>query len=220
MRYLLTLFAVVVFTFPAFAGQITLNFADLGTDPARPISLGNFYNGGAGGDYGITGEGGFRDPFEVGGSLTFPLHGPGTLFVSGGFTGTFSFFYNGFLADPTYRHGLTLTDSSGDVVASTLMPQTPSGQYEPFSLSFSGVATEIHFGMTADKNWLGNAGDMRYSSMTFSDLVGINDPGPVTGAPEPKPIVMLLFAAALAVLGLWKRRLPNRTYHPHSNSTV
>jgi hypothetical protein len=166
--------------------------------------LGDFYNGGAGGDYGFVG---YTDDFHydgqivrdaiVRGDLTF-THLTGSLYVKGGFEGTVSIQYHAYLADPNYVNGVVLR-YKGKIVATTSLPQTQMNLYDTHTLSFAGIADQISFGSSPDgQNLKGYPWHVSIRSLGFSNLHTPNDPvkqAPPITETRPGPPVLLYRSA-------------------------
>jgi hypothetical protein len=155
--------------------------------------IGNFYNGGAGGNFGVQfgpdslaiieqsagGTGNFTNP-PSGVTVAFFLTGPGDVMnVAGGFTTGFSFFYAdqvGFTGSVTVWSGL---DGTGTQLASLSLPPTPDpyNVWVPMGVSFAGTAESAVFGGSA--NFIG------FDNITLGSAI----PG---GVPEPSTWAMML----------------------------
>jgi hypothetical protein len=159
-----------------------------------PIALAHFFDGGPGGNLGFVGlANSFGDAFVVDGILHFPLHGPNVLYVKGGFEGSVSFEYNGYLADPQYSQAILLKHQ-GRLLKEYRIGQTPFDTYSPVTINFDGMADEIDFGIDSEGAITGNAGDMTYKYFEFSDLhrplpVYPVKPAPPVSDPDPAPPV-------------------------------
>jgi hypothetical protein len=178
-----TVFLLFFCSLVCHAKHVALDFQDI-TDFYQGSSqdLGDFYNGGPGGNLGIRGLGGFIDPFVVEGVLLFPLHGPSRIFVEGGFQGSISFRYSFSGALYSY-HGIVLYHE-GQPIAYF---QLPAANFDTIStFEFYGVADEIGFGLTPQEDFTGNAGDVKYQSIEFSNL---HLPVPPYPTPEPAPSI-------------------------------
>lgn len=188
MRLLIPIIAPLLIPCCAWGGAITLVFADIaqdnGTDESyHTTALGDYYNGGAGGQLGIYSHpGGYLDAFVVGGTLTFPLHGPNSITVEGGFSGSLTFDYTGYVPYEQYRSIITLK-YQGVVVASAVLEPTQPGEYRRLTIAFPGTADTIYFALAPNGAWWGNAGDMEYRSIAFQDVLGYNPPPVISSAP-------------------------------------
>lgn len=169
-------------------------------------AIGNFYNGGGGGNYGITfgpdslgvisytagGSGNFTNP-PSGVTVAFFLSGPGDVMdVAGGFTTGFSFYYAdqvGFTGSVTVYDG---AGGTGNVLASLSLPSTPNpyNVWVPIGVSFSGTAKSVVFSGAA--NYIG-----------FDDItLGSKNPG----VPEPATWGLMLAGVGLAGGAMRARR--------------
>lgn len=154
------------------AGPVTLFFSDIEAYYGESRQLGDFYNGGPGGDYGIYSIGGFRDAFVVGGVLHFPLHGPGKLTVEPGFHGKLTFQYNGYMPwlQPPNNYASLVLKYQGAVVQEIRLPTTDISTYRTETIMVNGVADEIDFGLSAEGIPIGNAGDLTYSMIELNEI--------------------------------------------------
>jgi len=145
--------------FPSSAA-ITLTFE--GLEPKTKV--GDYYNGGAGVDYGIAFYTSDKAPWADGG-VSYPNPPSGTMVlrsteeysattcmnVSAGFLGQVAFFYSAPIHDGHLEIWSGL-DGTGNLLASTdLAAIETSGPtmydvWAPFNLSFDGVARSVHFG--------------------------------------------------------------------------
>jgi hypothetical protein len=177
----------------ASASPIVLTFEGIGDE--QPI--GNFYNGGAGPNYGIQfgssslalieasagGTGNFSNP-PSGVTVAFFLSGPGDVMdVAAGFNTGFSFFYAdqvGFTGTVDVFSGL---DGTGSLLASLTLPSTPDpyNVWVPIGVSFAGTAQSAVFGGSA--NFIG------FDNITLGSATA-------GGAPEPTTWAMLLLGMA------------------------
>jgi hypothetical protein len=164
---------------------------------ADQASIGDFYNGGAGGNFGIQfgadslalieasagGSGNFTNPPSPV-TVAFFLAGPGDVMnVAAGFTTGFSFFYAdqvGFTGTVTVWSGL---DGTGTQLASLDLPPTPNpyNVWVPMGVSFAGTAESAVFGGAA--NFIG------FDNITLGSAI----PG---GVPEPSTWAMMLIGFA------------------------
>jgi hypothetical protein len=181
------------------SASVVLTFEGLGDQTA----IGNYYNGGAGGNLGISfgpdslaiisaadgGTGNFTNS-PSGDTIAFFLSGPGDVMdVAAGFTTGFSFFYAGaFDGSVDVYSGL---DGTGTLLASLTLPATPNPYtvWVPVGVSFAGTAESVVFGGSA--NYIG------FDNITL----GASTPGGV-----PEPLTLSLFGAGLAGLGALRRR--------------
>jgi len=190
--------------------SVVLTFEGLGDE--SPI--GNWYNGGGGGNLGITfgpdslaiieesagGTGNFSNP-PSGVTVAFFLSGPGDVMdVPAGFNTGFSFFYAdqvGFTGSVTVWSGL---DGTGTELASLSLPSTPDpyNVWVPIGVTFSGKAESAVFGGSA--NYIG------FDNITL----GSATPG---GVPEPATWAMMLLG--FSGLGLLIHRRSKARLAPH-----
>jgi hypothetical protein len=199
-----------MFALAANAGVVTLTFEGIGDE----APVGNYYNGGAGTNYGIQfgvdslaliseadgGSGNF-DGNPSGDTILFFLSGPGDVMdVAAGFTTGFSFYYS------AVNEGGTVTvysglDGTGSVLSSLVLPTTPEGgagcsgsyafcPWEPFGVTFSGTAMSVDFSGTA--NQIG------------FDNVTLGSSTPTASTPEPA--AFSLIGLGLASLVMYGRR--------------
>lgn len=179
--------------------------------------IGNYYNGGAGTNFGISF---FGNALAInssvggcGGSGNFALQpsGCGALFFleggatgmnrSAGFTTGFSLFYSA-VNSPGSLQVWSGLNGTGSILASLGLPTTPNGNslpgclgraFCPFSavgIGFTGTAQSIVFAGVADQ--------IAFDDITF----GSTTPGTVV----PEPSTYVLMAAGLAALGFVSRR--------------
>ena len=191
--------------------SVVLTFEGLGDD--SPI--GNWYNGGGGGNLGITfgpdslaiiegsagGTGNFTNP-PSGVTVAFFLSGPGDVMdVPAGFNTGFSFFYAdqvGFTGSVTVWSGL---DGTGTELASLSLPSTPDpyNVWVPIGVSFSGKAESAVFGGSA--NYIG------FDNITL----GSATPG---GVPEPATWAMMVLGFSGLGLLIHRRSKARLAAHP------
>lgn len=195
----------------AHAEVVVLNFEGVGQ--VNPV--GNFYNGGAGTNYGIefspnalglvdadaggTGNfGGEPSPDTV---LFFLTGAAATMNVAAGFTTGFSFFYSaiGLPGSIVVYDGLNAT---GNVLATLDLPLTPfneapdpTGLFSPFvaiGVAFDGIALSVDFGGTVDQ--------IAFDNITL----GSERPGGV-GVPDPASTALLFLGSFAGLVGLARR---------------
>lgn len=183
---------------------VVLTFEGLGNQ----APIGNYYNGGAGGNYGISfgsdslaliqntagGTGNFSNA-PSGVTVAFFLSGPGDVMnVAGGFKDGFSFFYAdqvGFTGSVSVFSGL---DGTGSLLANLSLPSTPNpySVFVPVGVTFSGTAQSVVFGGAAD-------------FIAFDDVtLGSATPG--GGGAVPEPVTMSIFGAGLLGVAALRRR--------------
>jgi hypothetical protein len=211
IKNLLLVVSLLVASAASANATIVLNFEGVG-DLA---TVGNFYNGGAGANYGINfsnnalgivdsdagGNGNFGGEPSPNTVLFFLDGDAATMDVAAGFDTGFSFFYSainqsGFI---NVYDGLGAT---GNILATLNLPVTPSnggdpnGNFSPFyaiGINFSGIAHSVDFGGTVNQ-------------IGFDDVtLGSEVAGGTAPVPEPGTIALLgLGMAGLAFYG--KRR--------------
>jgi hypothetical protein len=203
-------------------GQV-LTFEGILAPGASNGAIGNFYDGGAGPNFGIdfssnalavclntpghfcnnTSRGGLGDPNSQLGGLFF-LDGPSTFMNSNtGFTSGFSFFYSAINSGGSFQVFSGL-DGTGTLLGSLTLGTTPSTcdfalygagfcPYIAAGLDFSGTAHSVVFA--------GVANQIAFDDVTF----GSSTPGePGTTTPEPASIVLM--ATGLCGAGIVARR--------------
>lgn len=204
--------ALAVTTFSAPAGAVTvLTFEGLGN--LAPI--GNFYNGGGGGNLGITmssnslaiidadagGSGNFGGEPSPSTALFFLTGSSAIMNVLDGFDTGFSFFYSA-IVNPGSLQVFDGLDGTGNVLASLTLPLTPfnggpdpTGQFSPFlpiGVAFDGIARSIAFA--------GVQNQIAFDDVTFGSITPGDDQEPGSGVPLPGSF--LLLAAGAAVMGV------------------
>ena len=192
-RGLIVLLIALATSVAAKADAIVLTFEGVGDN----APIGNFYNGGAGTNYGVSfgadslavvqsaagGSGNFtNNPSGV--TVAFFLSGPGDVMnVAAGFTTGFSFFYAdqvGFTGSVNVYSGL---DGAGTLLASLSLPSTPDpyNVWVPIGVTFAGTAQSAVFSGAA--NFIG-----------FDDItLGSAIPGAI---PEPSTWAMMILGFA------------------------
>jgi hypothetical protein len=209
----------------ASASVIDLTFEGIASPSNPEVLIGNYYDGGAGPNYGITfssnagalcyntptqdcsntSRGGFGDLNSQGGGLDFLTGSSAYLNDAAGFTTGFSLFHSNpfFTGSVSVYSGL---DGTGTLLATIFMDTTPNGacpsswsdgaNYCPF------VASGATFSGTAQSIlFSGTADYIEFDDVTF----GSATPGP-SGTPEPSSLV-LLFTGASAVATQIRRRI-------------
>ena len=195
---------------PATAAIVVLDFEGIG----NAVAVGNFYNGGAGTNYGVQfspatlalvdsdagGTGNFANEPSPSTIMFFLDANNATLNVAAGFDTGFSFFYSSStVATVNVYAGLNKTGAllgSLNLVAQHTgnnCQGDPTGTFcnwTAVGVAFAGIARSIDFGGTANQTGFDN--------ITF----GSKDPVP--GIPEPSTYAML--ALGLAGVGLVSRR--------------
>jgi hypothetical protein len=194
----------------ASAAVVTLTFEGIGNN----APVGNFYNGGAGPNYGIqfgadalglvSGLAGGSGNFS--GAPTMPtviyfLSGPGDVMdVAAGFDTGFSFYYSAVVYPGSVSVWSGL-DGTGSLLASLDLPVTPSGgsaectygnycPWEPIGVAFSGIAESVNFSGVADY--------IAFDNVTLGASI------PTSGVPEPYTFLML--AGGLGIVALKRLR--------------
>lgn len=185
--------------------QVTvLTFEGLG----NYADVGDYYNGGPGGDLGISflpgalsivsdqsGGGGNFDAGSSGSTiLFFTAANSATMNVISGFSTGFSFYYGAFAPGTvTVYSGANAT---GTVLGIFNLPQTVFGSrptgWEMTGISFAGTAYSVSFG--------GAAGSIGFDDITIGSATA--------GAPVPEPstYALVLGAVALTATIAWRRR--------------
>jgi len=211
-----SLSAVAVFLLAsasAAGAQVTqLTFEGLGNNEV----IGNYYNGGAGGSFGITfgatalglitsdagGSGNFQGQPSGVTIMYFPSATNAFMDVAAGFDTGVSLFYSAI----NLGGSLSVYDGfggTGTLLGTLLLPVTPStpgtpgcpstGQYCPFmpaSLAFAGTARSVVFG--------GAANQIGYDNVTFGSTNAVTTPEPAS--------VALLATGLVGVFGVARRR--------------
>lgn len=183
------------------AETVVLTFEGLGD----LNSVGDYYNGGAGGNLGISfspnalsivdedagGSGNFGGEPSPSTTLFFLEGGAATMNVAAGFDTGFSFFYSA-INQPGTVVVYSGLDATGDVLATLELPLTPfngapdpTGQFSPFvafGVSFDGIARSVDFGGTVNQ--------IGFDNITLGSEI----PGGVI----PEPATMVLLGTGLA----------------------
>jgi hypothetical protein len=177
------------------------------------MTVGNFYNGGAGGSLGVVfgsgslaltplpgGNGDFTNAPSGDTILFFPVPGTGYVMnVTGGFNTGFSFFYTA----ASVPGSITLwsgLDGTGALLATLSLPvngacTTASCNWTPIGVTFAGTAESVDF--------TGSAGNVGFDNITLSSAT----PGGGT-TPTPEPVTMLLLGVgSLGLLGARRKKL-------------
>ncbi len=171
--------------------------------------IGDYYNGGGGGDYGISfmpgalaliGQaGGGGGNFAGGSSGTtiayFVEGGSAVMNVAAGFTTGFSFYYAAF--EPGTVTVYSGSNATGTVLGSFDLPRTVFGEsvlgWDPIGVEFTGLAYSVSFGGAENK--------IGFDDITLGSAVAGGSP-----IPEPSTYALVLGASALLGVGLWRRR--------------
>jgi hypothetical protein len=186
---------------PTFAANVTLDFEGI----VSTHSIGDYYNGGAGGNYGITFGGDalawdnvplpealpLFDRAENGASVMTPVTGEGlaSMNVANGFAGTLSFDYSSVM-DTSVRLYSGL-DGTGDLISTIDLTANATNcttsvmcMWQLVTLDFGGVARSVTFGDAADVAAFDN----------------------VSVSAVPLPAAGWLLMSALGGVGAWSRR--------------
>jgi hypothetical protein len=196
---------------PAKADPVVLTFEGVGNLNA----IGDFYNGGAGGNLGISfaanslavvssldgGSGNIANT-PSGDTAAFFLNGTGDLMnVAAGFSNGFSFFYSSVTVpgQVTVWSGL---NGTGTLLATLDLAPTgfcsPGPNYcnwQAIGVSFNGIAESVNFSGTANQ--------IAFDNITIGSATAGGGP---TATPEPATIVLLAIGSAGAV-ALRRRKL-------------
>ena len=212
-KLMLGLLAIMLLAvFSAQANVITLTFEGLGDQ----TPVGNFYNGGAGPNYGIqfgpdalsliSGAAGGTGQFSGAPSMPtilFFLTGPGDIMdVAAGFDTGFSFYYSA-VNQPGVVDVWSGLDATGTLLASIQLPITPSGgspectygafcPWVPIGVTFAGTAMSVNFSGTAIQ--------IGFDNITLGADV------PTPGVPEPSTITLLGLGLATGLGGMIRRK--------------
>ena len=202
--------AAVAATIGSAQAAIVLDFE--GTGNITPI--GDFYNGGAGTNYGISfgadalsinGPSNNEALLPSGVNGLFFLNGSGALMnVSAGFTTGFSFYYSA----PFYTGEIQVfdgLDGTGNLLASLTLPMTTNGAsisecnnmnfcpYYAIGVAFSGTAKSVNFG--------GVANQVVFDDVTIGSITAGDD-----GNEVPEPGILSLIGIGIAGFGLSRRK--------------
>ena len=208
--------AVIATALPASASVFMLDFE--GIEGVNP-QVGNFYNGGAGVNYGVSFGSGAQawhrsdwvglwsnEPSPDAILVFNGSSNPDDAFLnySAGFTTGFSFFYTSYdTSIVTVYDGL---DGTGNVLATmNLLSQYDSGCTAPGTfcnwtnagMSFVGTALSVRFYPNGSNGYQG------FDNVTFGSAVALDSPS-VAAIPEPETYALML--AGLAVVGAAARR--------------
>jgi hypothetical protein len=210
----------------AFANTIDLTFEGLAS-PANPeVLIGNYYNGGAGPNYGITfspnagalcyntasqtcsntSRGGLGDPNSQGGGLDFLNGSSAYLNDAAGFTTGFSLFYSApyFGGSVGVYSGL---NGTGTLLTTLTLGTTPIGACDTTFSRGAGYCPFVPVGST----FAGTAQSILFSGtpnyIEFDDVTfGSATPGPPsTVTPEPSSFVLFFTGAAALAPGIRRR---------------
>lgn len=216
--------AAIALALPSVAVGQVLNFEGIVPSGSAFAPVGNWYNGGAGPNYGISfsanalagclkstsgppcinngSRGGLGDPNSQNGALFF-LTGPATYMSrSAGFTSGFSFFYTA-LGSPGAFSVWSGMDGTGSLLATLTLPVTGNGSSVPNCLGTAFCPFDpigVNFAGTAESvSFAGVANHIVFDDVTF----GSSTPG--TTVPEPASIA-LLGTGLVGVFGAARRR--------------
>ena len=222
MRSPLRLALVLSFVTPVVLHAQVLTFEGVGPLEFGATPVGNYYNGGAGPNFGIdfspnaraicldvagrecsnTSRGEQGDPGSWNSGLFFQTGSQTFMNRSAGFTSGFSFFYTAVLAagsvsvyDGLNGTGLLLATLPLPLTPGSLIPACLGNDFCPFvsaGVTFAGTARSVSFG--------GAASQIVFDDVTF----GSATPGNPTTVPEPGTWALLL--TGLGALGTWMRR--------------
>ena len=209
MKKLVLLSLMSAFTSSASAAVVSLDFE--GISDQAPV--GNFYNGGAGVNYGVEfspdtlalidqdagGIGNFANEPSPNTVMFFLNSQNAILNYAAGFDTGISFFYSSSLTASVNVYDDV--NGGGNLIASlNLSPQNtnncsgdPTGVYCNWSavgVEFNGIAKSVNFGGTANR--------VGFDNITFGSST------PVTSVPEPETYAMLL--AGLGLIGFSAQR--------------
>jgi PEP-CTERM motif len=194
---------------PAMAEPIVLTFEGVGNG----VAVGNFYNGGAGTNYGVSfspatlaivdadagGTGNFANEPSPNTIMFFLDANNAILNLAAGFDTGFSFFYtSATAANVTVWSGLNGTGTLLGTISLTAQYTNncagdPTGMFchwDAIGVAFAGTARSINFGGTANQTG--------YDNITFGSDT------PVGNVPEPSTYAML--GLGLAGIGIAARR--------------
>lgn len=215
-KYLIAVFsAALAVATPALAQVLTFE----GVGNKNPV--GNYYDGGDGGNLGISfsanalgivdadagGTGNFANETSPDTVLFFLSGSAATLNYAGGFDTGFSFFYTS--SEDAFVKVWSGADSTGSLLATLNLTATPVGSgdpsgdpfntFVPVGVSFLGIAQSIDFGGAADR--------CAFDNVTFGSAV----PDDGTGGAVPEPSTYGLFGAAalMGVVALRRRMRRN-----------
>jgi len=219
MRKILTgVAAAAVFAFSANAQVLTFDGIAVG---AAQTPIGNFYNGGAGPNFGIEffgnalalnsragncgGSGNFAQQPSGCGALFFLTGGSTGMNRTAGFTTGFSLFYSA-INNPGSLQVWSGLNGTGSVLGTLLLPVTPQGggaacggqAFCPFvaaGVGFAGTALSVTFAGVADQ--------IAFDNVTFGAVV----PGGVV--PEPSTYA-LMATGLIGLAGVARRRRAQR----------
>lgn len=197
------------------AAVVVLDFEGVGNF----LAVGDFYNGGAGTNYGIAfsdnalgiidadagGNGDFGGEPSPNTVLFFLEGAAATMNVAAGFTTGFSFFYSAvnFGGSIVVWDGLNAT---GNILATLDLPLTPAGGapdptglYSPFvmlGVAFDGTAMSVDFGGTID--------EIGFDDITLGSIRPGNHEHP-PGVPDSGSTALMILGSLAGLAGLTRR---------------
>jgi hypothetical protein len=198
------------------AATVTLDFEGVGNG----VAVDDFYNGGAGTNYGISfvngvglvdsdagGSGNFANEPTADTVVYFTDGAASIMNVVAGFVTGFSFFYgsNGYGGSVDVFDGL---NGTGTLLATLALPALtsagngdPNGDYDTWEnvgVTFTGTAYSVSFGGTANQ--------IAFDNITLGSSTAGSTGGSVDTSPVPLPASAVLLMGALGGLGLMRRR--------------
>jgi hypothetical protein len=230
LKFTLLAFSLAVAS-TASATVVDLTFEGIPFTNGNTGPIGNYYNGGAGPNYGITfspnsivlcyntptvscsntSRGGFGDPHSQTEGLDFADTNPAYLTDAAGFTTGFSLFYSSPFGTAVGGEGLEVfsgPDGTGSLLASLTLTDTPNGAC---NFSYSQGAEYCPFeplgvsfsGVAESIVFTGRPDFAEYDDITFGSVT----PGPTSSnTPEPSSFI-LLFTGAGAIASEVRRRM-------------
>jgi hypothetical protein len=197
---------------PTQAAVVTLDFEGIG----NLAQVGNYYNGGAGTNYGIGftpgslaiidadagGTGNIGNEPSPNTVLFFLTTQAAIMNVSAGFSTGFSFFYSS-VNSPGSVDVFDDLNGTGNLLATLVLPALGAGPGDPNGQFSNWKAIGVLFGGTAKSvSFGGSANFIAFDNVTF----GTDKPGGGGPAPIPVPAAGFLMLGALGALGALRRR--------------